>query len=288
MAGLPQPARTILVHKRPQDKTLAIRRYPRSAITSAWQSRISKHQDSISDPVRTPDDPSQPPPSLQWRVLPLRGIPARRRRERQCIASPSPSTSTSTSTSCTPPANSFAIIGGRPCREYLGVSLCQSVTLTLRKVLANFMRLAQPPADPLPDHCPLKRSTSLACCWRRSRTPLAAERCAPTQDTQRQASWFVSIPILGGSCEPAHHVFPPAGPRAVCRAWQLHSTIAARPRRRSHRVRRLPSTRLLSYSGPFMAQVKRLRHCSTSVSYLRDICCGHEATGGTELSLLRP
>jgi len=142
--------------------------------------------------------------------------------------------------------------------------------------------------SPLPDHCPLKRSTSLACCWRRSRTPLAAERCAPTQDTQRQASWFVSIPILGGSCEPAHHVFPPAGPRAVCRAWQLHSTIAARPRRRSHRVRRLPSTRLLSYSGPFMAQVKRLRHCSTSVSYLRDICCGHEATGGTELSLLRP
>ena len=115
-----------------------------------------------------------------------------------------------------------------------------------------------------------------------------SERCAPTQDTQRHASWFDSIPILGGWCEPAHHVFPPAGPRAVCRAWQLHSTIAARPRRRSHRVRRLPSTRLLSYSGPFMAQVKRLRHCSTSVSYLRDICCGHEATGGTELSLLRP
>ena len=54
------------------------------------------------------------------------------------------------------------------------------------------------------------------------------------------------------------------------------------------RVRRFPLHAFLSYSGPFMAQVKRLRHCSTSVSYLRDICCGHEATGGTELSLLRP
>lgn len=37
--------------------------------------------------------------------------------------------------------------GARPCPQYLGVPLYQSVTLRLRRALAVFIRLAQPPAD---------------------------------------------------------------------------------------------------------------------------------------------
>ena len=118
--------------------------------------------------------------------------------------------------------------------------------------------------SPLPDHCPLKRSTSLACGWRRSRTALArrgVHRPRIPNDTLRGST--VS-PFWGAGASQLIMYSRPLVPAPYAELGNyIPPSLLAR------------ADAFLSCSGPFMAEGKSLRHCSTSVCHLRDFWRGH-------------